>query len=413
MNRRTSNISRNLPKAPNTGNTSLNTWLSAAEEIIKELRQRMANFEGNRTSDSGSGTGQSVIKLPNLNDYERKENKVSVIDENIDGTMHYPSVAALKDYVSRFSQESDYENVFEDWEIELQTFEELDVQQGDYLRIVGNGSFGTMQLRDGDIAFVYQEEGVGLQLLVIIDSRILKKGVHTTDDLDEGNEKLYFTELRVLNTVLNNLIESIDEIEPTDSVLVAIGKAKGRINHLQALISFLENDLQQKIDAINADLDSVHDELDDHNARIIAVNVSLNEFKTATNSALSDINLELDGIQQTITELTTSLNDFKTATNTTLSEINTELEEVQLNLTDKATKIATLETDLGVVVLDLAGVSADLETAEQDIETLQTDMADRLKTSELLQALQATVPAQTGTYILKCTDGVLSWVEQP
>lgn len=326
------NIARNLPRVTNTGNSTLNMWLTAAEEIIKDIRQRIAQLEGNKSSNPNNpGSGESIIKLPNLGDYERKDNKVQSIDANVDGKEQYPSVFALRSYVTKAVQGISEQNVFEEWEINVTPFESLGARNGDMFKIMGDGTHGTLELRNGDVVQVYDDEDEDLKLLVIIDSRNIMAGVHTTDVLDEGDEHLYFTVLRVLQTKLENLVESTEEIDANDSILTSLGKAKGRINHLQQVLSFLEFESNQKITDMNLDLDAIH--------------------------------LSLSTLQDDLTTINNKINILETKVN---------------------------------------GNTA-------SIEDLLNDIPNKLNIDELFNELQNTLPANTGTYILKAVDGVLSW----
>lgn len=329
------NISRNLPRVTNTGNSTLNIWLTAAEEIIKDIRQRIAVLEANKATNANSSSSDSAIKLPNMSDYERTDNKVQLIEKELEGKDKYASVYALKNYVFSMIQSISEQNVFEEWDLVNQTFESLDAKNGDMFKIIGNGSHGTIELRDGDVVEIYDDEDAGLKLLVLIDSRNIMKGVHTTDVLDEGINHLYFTKLRVLSAELDSLVESTEEIEATDSVLTSIGKAKGRINNLQQELSFLELEINQKITDINLDLDEIH--------------------------------LSISTLQDSLTTINNKINILETKVN---------------------------------------GNTA-------SIEDLLNDIPNKLNIDELFNELQKTLPANTGTYILKGVDGVVSWTLQP
>jgi hypothetical protein len=69
------------------------------------------------------------------------------------------------------------------------------------------------------------------------DSSFLGKD---TDDLSEGTTNLYFTENRVLNTILDGFTDADDSaVTDTDSVIDGIGKLQGQINALTS-VSFAE-----------------------------------------------------------------------------------------------------------------------------------------------------------------------------
>ena len=242
MSIKSNNISRNLPKVLNTGNSLLNAWLMAASEIINDLRARTNALEddkNNARTDNQSADGQS-----DMTGYERVENRVSIIDEN-EGRDKYPSVFAVKNYITNVLN-GEEKAIFDIWEIENQSFGDLEAISGDKLRIVGGGEYDGIELRDGDVVEVYKDADDQLKIFLLVNSQGLTKNSNT-DDLDEGVENLYFTELRVLSTVLNGLVESTDEIEVTDSILVALGKAKGHINHLQQQIDAIQLDMADKL----------------------------------------------------------------------------------------------------------------------------------------------------------------------
>ena len=240
---KSNNIARNLPKVSNTGNALLNMWLGAATEIIQELRQRLVAIETvntKKTKEKGNST-----QPHDLSDYELTENKVLLIDADSEGKDQYPSVFAVKNYITNVLN-GEEKVIFDIWEIENQSFGDLEAISGDKLRIVGEGEYDGIELRDGDVVEVYKDADDQLKIFLLVNSQGLTKNSNT-DDLDEGVENLYFTELRVLSTVLNGLVESTDEIEATDSILVALGKAKGHINHLQQQIDAIELDMADKL----------------------------------------------------------------------------------------------------------------------------------------------------------------------
>lgn len=227
MSIKSNNISRNLPKILNTGNPLLNAWLTAASEIITDLRARTNELEQNKNNvrtDNQSADGKS-----DMTGYELIENRVSIIDEN-EGRDKYPSVFAVKNFINN-TLSGNEDNIFDVWEIENQSFDELEAISGDKFRIVGEGEYDDIELRDGDVVEVYRNADDQLKIFLLVNSHGLTKNSNT-DDLDEGTEHLYFTALRVLETVLGGLVESTDEIETTDSILAALGKAKGGINQL-------------------------------------------------------------------------------------------------------------------------------------------------------------------------------------
>lgn len=280
---KTNNIARNLPKVTNTGNPLLNSWLSAADEIIKEIRQKLALLE------KGNPTQQTrVISASSNSDnttYELQSNKTGGISEQ-STSEQYPSALAVYKYVNLLFNDLDADA--EAWDIVNQTFESLDVRVRDKLLIVGEGTFNGQQLHDGDVVEVYKNNLGALDVIKIRDSLALRKGEASSDDLNEGTTHLFFTEARVLTTLLAGFVATDGTVESTDTVLQAIGKLQKQISEIAGLDTKIQ-DLRTDLDSLDATVATLQTQLSNHATHISDLEVDLHDLDTEVDALTGEL----------------------------------------------------------------------------------------------------------------------------
>lgn len=194
MIKRTNNIARNLPKVTNTGNQLLNTWLSAATEIINDIKSRLTKLEAGTGSNSNNKAQSIIGSSTSLSGYELIQNKVNTILDGVSDENQYPTVIAVVDFFNKYnvgtSNSLTYE--FDTWQIESENFEDLGANKGDKFEISGNGSYLGIDLRNGDIVEVYADDDEEIGIFKTVDSRTLLKGIATSDDIIEGDNHKFF-----------------------------------------------------------------------------------------------------------------------------------------------------------------------------------------------------------------------------
>ncbi|WP_111860642.1 hypothetical protein [Acinetobacter sp. CFCC 10889] len=287
---KSNNISRNLPKVTNTGNALLNMWLGAADEIIKDLRQRLAVIEKNAVTQKSTVASTAKSTTDESTEHELISNKISNISEQ-SNDVQYPSAKAVYKYVNLLIDDLDADA--ENWEIETQTFASLDALVRDKLKIIGTGTFKGQQLNDGDVVEVYKDSDGLLNVIKIRDSLALRKGEASTDDLTEGVTNLFFNQPRVLATVLANFVQVDGTVKDTDSILVAFGKLQKQLSEIIGLDTKIQ-DLRTDLDSLDATVVTLQTQLSNHATHISDLEIDLHtldsEVDTLTGEVYGKIN---------------------------------------------------------------------------------------------------------------------------